>query len=99
MNKRIKDLNELQNYIISRLKSEQIKFEIHEFESGAAMVDIWKDNLFYVIQLERELIGLSLIKDNTVFDTIPDKTYKDKTDFLKDFELCIQGVWSIGHRS
>ena len=63
------------------------------------MVDIWKDDLFYVIQLERELIGLSLIKNNNAFDTTPDKTYRDKTDFLKDFELCIKGVWGIGHSS
>jgi hypothetical protein len=32
------------------------------------MVDIWKDELLYVIQIEPEMIGLSLVDVNTGLD-------------------------------
>ena len=81
-----KTVNEILEKIASRLSQENLRYEIHQFDSGCVMVDIWKDELFYVIQIEAEMIGFSLVDENTGFDTIPDKTYKDWDDFKTDFE-------------
>jgi hypothetical protein len=72
--------------ITSRLSQEKLRHEIHEFDSGCVMVDIWSGDLFYVIQIEPEMIGLSLVDENTGFDTIPDKAYKEWDNFNADFE-------------
>jgi hypothetical protein len=79
-------VNEVLEKITSRLSQENLKNEIHKFDSGCVMVHIWKDELFYVIQIESETIGLSLVDENTGFDTIPDKAYKDWGNFKIDFE-------------
>jgi uncharacterized protein (UPF0128 family) len=78
-------------YISSRLRNERLRHEIHKFDSGAVMVDIWKDDLFYVVQIEDKRIGLSLINgDNPGFDTIPDKSYDTRDKFSIDFEKIFQ---------
>lgn len=79
-------MNGVLEKIASRLSQENLRHEIHKFDSGCVMVDIWKDELFYVIQIEPEMIGLSLVGENTGFDTIPDKAYKDWDNFKSDFE-------------
>lgn len=50
------------------------------------MVDIWIGDKFYVIQLEKDLIGLSLVNDNPGFDTIPAETFKNILHFKARFE-------------
>ena len=85
-NQKDKTVNGVLEKIASRLSQANLKHEIHQFDSGCVMVDIWKDELFYVIQIEPEMIGLSLVDDNTGFDTVPDKAYKDWDDFKTDFE-------------
>ncbi len=72
--------------VSNRLKDEGLRYEIHTFNSGAVMVDIWKDDSFYVVQIEENRIGLSLIDPvNPGFDTIPDKSYDSLDKFLIDF--------------
>lgn len=56
------------------------------------MVDIWKDNLFYVVQIEDKKIGLSLITKDTGFDTIPDQSYDTFEKFNIDFEKIFDRV-------
>lgn len=74
-------------YIIDRTAEHSLKYEIHHFDSGAVMIDIWSKNGFYVIQIEKERIGLSLITEpNTAFDTIPDQSFKDEKEFKNEFE-------------
>ena len=75
-----------------------IKFEVHDFDSGAAMIDIWIGAKFYVIQLEPESIGMSVIdKENLGFDTIPDSRYFSFEDFQRDFlELLSTSSWMYG---
>ena len=80
-------------YISSRLRDKGLRHEIHEFDSGAVMVDIWNDDLFYVVQIEGEIIGLSLINDDIPgLDTIPDKSYDTPDKFIIDFEKIFQPV-------
>jgi hypothetical protein len=73
-------------YISTILERQKLRHEIHKFDSGAVMVDIWQDDLFYVVQIEDMKIGLSLITEDTGFDTIADKSYDDFNDFKTDFE-------------
>jgi hypothetical protein len=63
------------DYVLRRLKEEKLRHEIHKFDSGAVIIDIWKGDLFYVVQIDGQRIGLSLVTQDTGFDTIPDKSY------------------------
>lgn len=79
-------MDKVLEYVSSRLGEEGLKHEIHQFDSGAVMIDIWKEDLFYVVQIEDKTIGLSLVTKDTGFDTIPDKSYNDIEKFSLDFE-------------
>ena len=74
-------------YIVDRIQEKNVKYEVHKFDSGAVMVDIWIDEKFFVIQIDNNTIGLSLVtKDTTPFDIIPDHIYTDSSKFKADFE-------------
>lgn len=66
-------LNEVLNYTVDRLMSYSIRHEIHRFDSGCVMVDIWKGHEFYCLQIEENKVGLSLVTKDIDFSTIPDK--------------------------
>ena len=74
----------VKQYILEELEKLGIKYKVYNFDSGASMIDVWYDRKFYVIQLESESIGLSLVsKDNSGFDTIPDERFLDCEVFRK----------------
>ena len=51
------------------------------------MVDMWIKSNFYVIQIDGDTIGLSLVTEETTpFDIIPDQSFKDEISFKKAFE-------------
>ena len=78
-------MKELLPYIIDKISD--LRYEIHSFDSGAVMVDIWKGNSFYVIQIYQDEIGLSLVTaETTPFDTTPDQSFKNTDEFKKVFE-------------
>lgn len=79
-------MKEILERIVNLLSEKDLKHEIHKFDSGCFMIDIWKDDLVYVIQIEPEIIGISLIDENVGFYTRPDKSYKDWDDFKIEFE-------------
>lgn len=80
-------MKDLLPHIISRLDKSKIKYEIHSFDPGAVMVDIFIADKFYVVQIDGDQIGLSLVTDKTLlFDIIPDKSYKDTNEFKNEFE-------------
>lgn len=71
-------------YIVDKLTQLNAKHEVHSFDSGAVMVDIWIDNKFYVIQIDNGIIGLSVVTEKTTpFDIIPDQSFKDEVAFKK----------------
>ncbi len=73
--------------IVIRVETAKVKYEVHNFDSGAIMVDIFLKDKFYVIQIDGTEIGLSEVTDETgPFDVIPDKSYKDVKEFYIDFE-------------
>ncbi|MBK6525105.1 MAG: hypothetical protein IPG07_05825 [Crocinitomicaceae bacterium] len=79
-------MKEILERIVIRLNQKNLKHKIHKFDSGCFMVDIWKDDLVYAIQIEPEIIGISLIDENVGFDTRPDKSFKDWNDFKIEFD-------------
>lgn len=73
--------------IINKLNIENVRYDVHQFDSGAVMIDIYIKDKFYVIQIFGDEIGLSLNKENTSwFDIIPKKSFKDTKEFQKVFE-------------
>ncbi|MBT1685027.1 hypothetical protein [Dawidia soli] len=69
--------------VVSQLKSLHLKYETHEFDSGAVMLDIWKGDDFYVLQFEGTLAGISVIRKGEVaaFCTRPDEAYYEAEAF------------------
>ena len=76
--------------ILRRLNQLNIRHEVHTFDSGAVMVDIWLNDLFYIIQIWKDQIGLSLVTKETSFDIIPDNSYSDFEIFKEDLERLLQ---------
>lgn len=70
------------------LKPKEIRHEIHSFDSGVFMVDIWINNEFYCIQLFDNKFGISKVTEGIDFSTIPDKTYIH----WKDFEMELKKI-------
>jgi len=76
--------------LIAELNERAIKYVVHEFTSGAKMIDIWYKDLFYVVQIEDDFIGISLVDDDNIglFDIIPD----DKFFSTEEFVTKIRGI-------
>lgn len=83
------DMTEALHDTITRLRIGNIKHEIHRFESGCVMIDVWKDDKFYCLQFEDCKLGLSLVPKDTDFGTIPDKWYNNLSEFKTDLETIL----------
>ncbi len=71
------------------IKPKEIKHEIHSFDSGAFMVDIWINNDFYCIQLFENKFGISQVTEEIDFSTIPDKTFNEWESFKTELKKVI----------
>ncbi|WP_407557909.1 hypothetical protein [Winogradskyella sp. 4-2091] len=71
------------------IRPKGIRHEIHSFDSGAFMVDIWIKNDFYCIQLFENKFGISKVTEENGFCTIPDKTYTEWENFKTELEKVI----------
>lgn len=73
-------------YILDTLAQSEVKYDIHDFKSGASMIDVWYNNKFYVIQLEGQSLGLSTVdNESSGFDTIPDQRFFEFEEFITEF--------------
>jgi hypothetical protein len=67
---------------INELLKLSVKHSVHDFASGVIMLDIWCNGNFYVVQFEKDFIGLSQINDDFVgFGTVPQEKFFNLTDF------------------
>ncbi|WP_290711201.1 barstar family protein [Flavihumibacter sp. CACIAM 22H1] len=74
-------------YIVGKIERLKLKHEVHSFDSGAIMVDFWVGQCFYVVQIDNDTIGISLVTEETTpFDVIPDYSFKNSKDFKTAFE-------------
>lgn len=86
-------MKKLLPYIVDRIEKSKVKYEVHSFDSGAVMIDIWIDNNFYVIQIDGDTIGISLVTEETTpFDIIPDKSFKDESAFKETLDSILSIV-------
>ncbi len=81
-------MESLISYIIEKADELNLRYEIHRFPSGAAMIDIWLKHAFCVIQLYQDEIGMSLIEDEKAipFDTRPDRSFNRERVFKEELE-------------
>ncbi|WP_207434544.1 hypothetical protein [Sabulibacter ruber] len=84
-------MKEIVEKIIEELKlnTKIQKTDVHTFDSGAYMIDIWKDDKFYCIQLFDNKFGLSEV-DKYDFSTIPDFTYETYDEFKFNLNNMLQ---------
>ncbi len=86
-------MKDLFPYIIEQLDVLDVRYEVHHFDSGAVMIDIFIEDELYVIQIFESELGLSLVTEETgLFDIIPDKSYISIEEFKNDFENTISSL-------
>jgi hypothetical protein len=77
-------------HIIDLLAKLKIKHEYHDFASGCCMIDIWKADKFYVVQVEHDSIGISSETEPSLC-TVPDERYYDFDEFSKKLNKILEG--------
>lgn len=83
------DIPHSKKQIIDFLTDRQVKYESHSFDSGCVMIDLWHKKDFFVIQLEPEGIGLSLVNQPD-FSSIPDEWHYDLEKFLEKMAFLLK---------
>jgi hypothetical protein len=75
------------NLLIDKINQLKLKHQIHEFASGAKMIDVWLGDELCVIQIDGNIFGISVIdKNNSGFDTTPDITFSNIDDFIRKID-------------
>jgi hypothetical protein len=81
------------NSVVELLTRLSVKHTVHEFPSGAIMLDIWYQDYFYVLQFEDRFVGFSEITDeNPGFDTIPDEKFYHEPALLAKIQSVLAGI-------
>ncbi|CAM1367694.1 conserved hypothetical protein [Tenacibaculum litopenaei] len=80
---------DIYKYVIKFVKLKKLKHQLHEFPSKAVIIDIWKGDFFYTINIEKEKVGLSIIGEEPEFSSIADKYYVNLNDFKNDLDKLI----------
>jgi hypothetical protein len=63
------------------------QYELTEYDSGCATIDIPRKHDIIVIQAEPQIIGVSLIDINTLLDfSSPDRSFANITDTINYIE-------------
>jgi hypothetical protein len=86
MNKEI-DRKLVYSYILDIANMYNLRSEVHEFPSGAIMIDVWKSKDLFVTQLYDNIIGFSVVnEENLDFSTVPNETFPDFDSFKENFD-------------
>lgn len=72
--------------ILQALNNFNLKFELHEFNSGAVMIDFWIETEFYCVQILDHKFGWTKANENTDFCVIPDSGYLNWDNFKLQFD-------------
>lgn len=87
----VHNIQESKDKILKVLAKRKIKHQFSDFDSGCCMIDIWKGDKFYVVQIEHDSIGVSLIVPNTIdLSTIPDNRFYDLEKFTERFNEILE---------
>ena len=81
---------EILSYVLEVVTDQKLKHEVHKFPSGSVIIDIWKGEEFFCIQIGNKSVGISKItEEEPSFTTIPDKSFSDFKLFKNEFESLI----------
>lgn len=83
------------NTLIRILNDHDLRFDVHEFDSGSSMIDIWIKSGFYCIQMTDNKFGWSKVVKDSDFCTQPDSGYKKWNDFKSDFDVILKRINTI----
>ncbi|PZR26421.1 MAG: hypothetical protein DI535_14215 [Citrobacter freundii] len=84
------DIDEVANSIVQEAAKHGARCEVHSFDSGAMMIDLyWKDQL-YVVQLDDEQLGLSEVTENIDFSTVPDRSFRQAVLLVENVRRIFQ---------
>ena len=61
--------------LIYQLKERSLRYELHQFDSGAVMIDVWRSGEFYKVQMSDAGFGWTKITKNVGFCSLPDSGY------------------------
>lgn len=87
---------EVYKSLINERELRSIRYLVHEFSSGIKMIDIWHEELFYVVQIQHDFVGMSLIdNDNPGFDTNPDVKFFDAKGFVTKLRDIFEGTANV----
>lgn len=81
----IMNTNDMFKSVTEWLTDHSVDFESNRFQSGAYMIDIRHRGKLYVVQIEKESFGFSLVEEPD-FSTIPDIRFASKDAFFKHLE-------------
>lgn len=77
--------SDIHGAIIQWLTRHSIKYETSSFPSGAYMIDIWRGESFFVIQIDNRSIGFSEVEGSD-FSTLPDMRFNELDIFIRYLE-------------
>ena len=77
-------ISEAYNFVINELEKRTLRYEVHIFDSGAYIVDIWVDNKFITVQLEKSGLGLSF-HGVEEFSSMADEVFSNVAEFKSSF--------------
>lgn len=86
------DIREHLNTLIRILYKHKFNFEIHEFDSGAAIMDVWIKSDFYCIQMSENKFGWTKITEESGFSSIPASGYMKWIEFKNQFDEIIKST-------
>ena len=82
------NVNEMYEYLLTELDSKSIRYNDQIFDSGCRIIDIWYGDLFYVVQIEEDSVGFSIVEEAD-FGTIPDMRFFD----IEKFKIKLRSVF------
>jgi hypothetical protein len=80
--------SDIHDTIIQWLTRHSIKHETSSFPSGAYMIDIWRDERFFVIQIDNRSIGFSEVEGSD-FSTLPDMRFSELDSLIRHLQMLL----------
>ena len=81
--------NQAYVYVKNYIEDNNLKHEIHEFDSGCKMIDLWINDEFYCLEFHDDYLGISNISENNEdFGSLrfPDEEYQVFQSFKESFQ-------------
>jgi len=84
------DIQALTGSIVEEVEKHGAKYQMHSFDSGAVMIDVWWKDQLYVVQMHEQQLGLSRVTDEIDFSTVPDESFTHAGLLLENVKRIFQ---------